>query len=99
MEIENGISQVLQNTNPGQATSRTGATDGPSFGDLLKNSVEDAIDSQYNSERVSAAAIAGEADLIDVLQAVTDAESTLNTVLSIRDRLVQAYQEIARTPI
>jgi flagellar hook-basal body complex protein FliE len=48
---------------------------------------------------MSAAAVQGKADMIDVLQAVTEAETTLNTVLSIRDRLVQSYQEIMRTPI
>ena len=41
----------------------------------------------------------GQADMTDVLQAVNDAEIALNTVLAVRDRVVQAYQEIMRTPI
>jgi len=31
--------------------------------------------------------------------AVTQAEMALNTVVSIRDRVIQAYQEILRMPI
>jgi flagellar hook-basal body complex protein FliE len=44
-------------------------------------------------------AIAGKADLTEVVTAVTNAEITLKTVLAIRDRVIQAYQEIARMPI
>lgn len=75
---------------------KTGDT---SFGDMLKNSVEEAIDTQYKGEKATASAVQGEGDMIDVLQAVTEAESTLNTVLAVRDRLITAYQEIMRMPI
>ena len=70
-----------------------------SFGNLVKNSLEGAIDAQYASEKATAAAITGEGDVLSVLEAVTEAEGTLNTVLAIRDRLTSAYQEIMRQPI
>lgn len=83
-----------------QGTENSGTkSDGVSFGDMLKNSLEGAIETQHKGEQTSAAAVQGKADMIDVLQAVTEAETTLNTVLSIRDRMVQAYQEVLRTPI
>lgn len=69
------------------------------FGDLLKNSLESAIDAQRKSEKVSGQALAGKADMTDVLQAVTDAEIALNTVLAVRDKVVQAYEQVMRTPI
>lgn len=71
----------------------------PSFGDILKQSAQTAIDSQHRAEKTSASALLGQADMTDVLQAVNDAEVALNTVLAVRDRVVQAYQEIMRTPI
>ena len=43
--------------------------------------------------------ISGESDLTDVVAAVNDAELTLQTITALRDRLVQAYQEIIRMPI
>lgn len=82
-----------------QATDKTSKSDGASFGDFLKDSLGGAIESQKKSEQMTAAAVEGKADMVDVLQAVTEAETTLNTVLSIRDRLVSAYQEVMRTPI
>jgi flagellar hook-basal body complex protein FliE len=44
-------------------------------------------------------AITGKADLNDVIVAVNDAEMTLQTVVGLRDRMIQAYQEILRMPI
>jgi flagellar hook-basal body complex protein FliE len=72
---------------------------GPSFGEVLKNSALDAIRTMRAGESASARAITGEATLPEVVQAVTSAELTLQTVVSVRDRLVSAYQEIMRMPI
>jgi len=72
---------------------------GASFGDILKDSLTTAVDTQYKSEQMSAAAVTGQANMTDVIQAVTDAEMTLNTVLAVRDRVISAYQEIMRMPV
>ncbi|MGM0421466.1 MAG: flagellar hook-basal body complex protein FliE [Pseudomonadota bacterium] len=95
----NGAVGAYQNALKQASEGSEKKSDGPSFGDMLKESLGDAIETQHKSEQMSAAAVQGKADMIDVLQAVTEAETTLNTVLSIRDRLVQSYQEIMRMPI
>jgi flagellar hook-basal body complex protein FliE len=41
----------------------------------------------------------GEADLRDVVAAVNNAEVTLQTVMAIRDKVVDAYTQILRMPI
>lgn len=71
----------------------------PSFGDLLKNSARSAIDSIKGGEKASAQAVTGEADLADVVQSISEAELTLQTVVAVRDRVISAYQEIMRMPI
>lgn len=71
----------------------------PSFGDVLRDSAETAIDTMREGERMSARAVIGDADLTDVVQAVTAAEVTLETVTAVRDRMISAYQEILRMPI
>ena len=81
------------------AGAGTGIQTGPSFGDILKESAFDAIRTLRAGETASAKAITGEATLPDVVQAVTAAEVTLQTVVSVRDRLISAYQEIMRMPI
>ena len=42
---------------------------------------------------------AGKAELVDIVTAVANAETTLETVISLRDRVITAYQEIMRMPI
>jgi flagellar hook-basal body complex protein FliE len=44
-------------------------------------------------------AVAGTADLTQVVMAVSKAEMTLETVVTLRDKVVQAYQDILRMPI
>lgn len=82
------------------AGTGAGADDGGvSFGDILKNSVQSAVDAQHKSEKISGQALMGKADMTDVLQAVTDAEMALQTVLAVRDKVVQAYNDVMRTPM
>lgn len=83
----------LQGADPASSTN----AGGPSFGDVLKTSLQSAIDAQKTSEKTSAKAVIGKADMTEVLQAVTNAEMALNTVLAVRDRVVQAYEQIMRT--
>lgn len=89
----------LQNAGAGGASSDNEAGSGSVFGDLVKTGLQSAIDSQHQSEKISAQAVVGQADMTQVLQAVNDAEVALNTVLALRDKVVQAYNEILRTPI
>lgn len=72
---------------------------GISFSDYLSDKTRESIDTMEKGETMSARAVTGEADLTDVVQAVTDAELTLQTVVAVRDRMISAYQEIMRMPI
>jgi flagellar hook-basal body complex protein FliE len=82
-----------------KATLGDSGVSGPSFGDILSKATEKAIDTQRVSEKVSADAVLGKADLTDVVQAVNNAEMSLNMFLSVRDKLVEAYQRISQTQI
>jgi flagellar hook-basal body complex protein FliE len=42
---------------------------------------------------------AGKADLIDVVTAVSETEVAVETLVSVRDKVIQAYEEIFRMPI
>jgi len=70
-----------------------------SFAELLGGAADSAIAAGKNAEQMTAKAIAGKAELSDVVTAVTSAEVTLQTALAVRDRVIQAYQDILRMPI
>ena len=70
-----------------------------SFVDLVKEVAEKSVEAGKAAELATASAVAGEADLTDVVTAVSNAELTLQTVVTVRDRVIAAYQEILRMPI
>jgi flagellar hook-basal body complex protein FliE len=76
-----------------------GAASGPSFGDLLKGVMGDAVQSSKAAESQMAAHVAGKGELIDVVTAISSAEASLETVMAVRDQVISAYQEIMRMPM
>lgn len=98
-EATSAYSAALNQLKKTSSDADAGGAGGASFGDILKQSFQTVVDAQQKSEQVSGAALAGKADMTDVLQAVTDAELALNTVLAVRDKVVQAYEQIMRTPM
>ena len=99
--IDPNIAARAYSNGSGMGLGKLAASDdeGVSFSDFLQKTATDSIDTLKKGEQMSAAAVVGEADLTDVVQAVTAAEVTLQTVVAVRDRLVSAYQEIMRMPI
>ncbi len=83
---------------PGAAAAPAKPT-GESFGDVMAQALSSASDIGRNSEAVSIRAIANQADLNEIVTAINNAEMTLQTVVAVRDKVIQAYQEIMRMPI
>ena len=69
------------------------------FGDLVKSAISDAVGASKHAEHQMAAQVAGKTELIDVVTAISAAESSLETVMAVRDQVISAYQEIMRMPI
>lgn len=72
---------------------------GPGFGEILKSAMSDAMNASKTAETKMAQQVQGKADLVDVATAVSSAEASLETVMAIRDQVINAYQEIMRMPI
>lgn len=72
---------------------------GSSFGAMLNRAVQGAVQSGHEAETKAVGAIAGKGNLTDVVTALSQAELTLQTATAVRDRVVQAYQDIMKMPI
>jgi flagellar hook-basal body complex protein FliE len=72
---------------------------GASFTDALASAVKDAAGTMHAGEVAAAQGAAGQGDVVQVVNAVTAAELTLQTVVAIRDRVISAYQDIMKMPI
>ena len=69
------------------------------FGDMVQDVLQDSVKTGQISETTSISAVAGKAGVVDVVTAVSNAELTLKTVVSVRDKAVDAYKQIMRMPI
>ena len=72
---------------------------GPDFAAMIEDAVGQASDKMAAAEQLTMAAATGKAELVDVVTAVAAAETTMETMLSVRDEVIRAYQEILRMPI
>lgn len=88
-----GLSNVLGGADVSKVKGDSG------FGAMLADALQSTVDAQKAAEATSAKAVAGKADVTDVVTAVTNAEVALDTVVAVRDRMISAYQEILRMPM
>ena len=77
----------------------SGGPSGSEFADLVKGAIEEAKKIGERSEKLSIAGITDSADIGQVVTAVAEAEVTLQTVVAIRDKVLDAYKDIIRMPI
>ncbi len=90
-----GAADAYSRVNRGDAAG--GATGG--FGTALQRALEGAVRTGQNAEDKAMQAISGTGSLTDVVTALSQAELTLQTATAVRDRVIQAYQDIIRMPI
>ncbi len=94
----NAYARTVQNaTRPGIEARDAGQDE--EFADLVKGAIREAVAIGKEGERQSLAAVKEQADLGDVVTAVAEAELTLQTVVTVRDKVIEAYKEIIKMPI
>ncbi len=69
------------------------------FGAVLKESLEATVSAGNKADAAIVSQIAGKADVVDVVSAVAEAEIAMKTLVSVRDRMISAYQDILKMPI
>lgn len=84
---------------PAATVESSAALPGSNFASMVKDVAQDAIGDAKEAESLGKAAIAGKASLRDVVTAVNNAELTLETVVAVRDKVINAYNDIMKMPI
>lgn len=69
------------------------------FGDMVKSAIEDTTSLNKQSENMTIQGIQGKADIQDVVLAVSNAETALQTVVAVRDTAIKAYNTIMQMPM
>jgi flagellar hook-basal body complex protein FliE len=74
-------------------------SEGVDFGNLVQQAIREAGQTAQVAENQAMQVAAGQGDIVNVVTAIAAAETQLETVIAVRDQVIQAYQEILRMPI
>jgi len=66
---------------------------------MVKQAIGSVVEAGNKSDAQSQAMAAGKANIVDVVTAVTETEVAIEAMVSVRDKVIQAYEEIMRMPI
>lgn len=87
-------------TDPASIGAGPGKTQGgPNFSAMLKDVVDAVSHSAQKSDVQARAVASGKADMIDVVTAVAETETAVQTLVSVRDKVIAAYEEILKMQI
>lgn len=74
------------------------AVEGASFSDILKNAISGVNDAQQAANTAVEQALSGEStDVYDTMIALQKADTSLKMMLEVRNKLLEAYQEVIKT--
>lgn len=71
----------------------------PSMGQAISDNVRDFAQTLQEAEATAKSAMVGDADPHALVQALAQSELAVETVVTMRDKVVEAYQEILRMPV
>ena len=70
-----------------------------SFASVLKDAIGAVNELGRKSDAQTRAAVSGKADMVNVVTAVSETEVAIDAVVAVRDRVIQAYDDIMKMPI
>jgi flagellar hook-basal body complex protein FliE len=97
----NAYAKLARLADPGANPLNTGARDsaGPSFGAMVKDAINSVVETGRKSDGLAQGMAAGKANIVDVVTAVSETEVAVEAMVSVRDKVISAYEEIMRMPI
>ena len=96
----NAYASLARLTDPQSLTKAAGeGSSGPSFGAMLKEAVNAINQTSRASDTQTQAMAAGKANIVDVVTAVAETEVAIDALVSVRDKVISAYEEIMKMPI
>jgi len=84
-------------TRPSAPLPREG--DNTSFADALQEAARALETTLREGDAAAKAAVSGQGDVQTLVEAITATELAVETAVTVRDRVVEAYQELLRMPV
>ncbi|MBR1247232.1 flagellar hook-basal body complex protein FliE [Bradyrhizobium sp. AUGA SZCCT0169] len=90
------LSRIMETGGAEKGGQKSG---GPSFGALLKDAVGSVMEAGKKSDAQTIAMTSGKANVMDVVTAVAETDVAVSTLVSVRDQVIQSYEDIMKMPI
>ena len=95
----NAYTSLARLTDPAAGLAKPAGAEGGGFSEMLKNAIGTVTEAGRQSDAQAQSLAAGKANIVDVVTAVAETEVAVSAMVSVRDKVVQAYEEIMRMPI
>jgi flagellar hook-basal body complex protein FliE len=88
----------------GEQTANVGRTaavpdSSPNFSGVLKDVINAVSEAAQKSDTQAQSVATGRANMVDVVTAVAETETAVQTLVSVRDKVISAYEDILKMPI
>ena len=93
-----GVSQLSGSSGVAQGVAQKPGA-GVSFDALLKQAAGSIAEAGRNADSQAMALTQGKTNIMDVVTAVSETDVAISTLVSVRDRIIQSYEDIMRMPI
>ncbi|MDC9824426.1 flagellar hook-basal body complex protein FliE [Devosia sp. ZB163] len=91
--------KLLQQARPSALNQVAEAGQGDDFAKMLGQAVQGVVDSGKVADTKAMEMVNGRGDMVDVVTAISQTELAMDTMVTVRDRVISAYEEIMRMPI
>ncbi|MBN9601785.1 MAG: flagellar hook-basal body complex protein FliE [Afipia felis] len=93
------LSRIMESATGSGAAGKTADGSGPSFSSLVKEAMNGVLDAGRKSDAQTVAMASGKANVMDVVTAVAETDVAVSTLVSVRDKVIQSYEDIMKMPI
>ena len=90
---------INQAEKPNADLTATAPSAGGNFADLLAQNVQGVVDQGNATNQMAMDMVSGKATVVDLVTALSETEMAIESMVTIRDRVISAYEEIMRMPI
>lgn len=89
------LARILDTSGTGKGSGASGL----SFGAVLKDAIGSVMEAGRKSDAQTIAMANGKANVMDVVTAVADTDVAVSTLVAVRDKVIQAYEDVMKMTI
>lgn len=74
-------------------------TQAPDFKAMVAENVQSVVETGNRADQMTMDMVNGKANVVDVVTAVSETEMAIESIVTVRDKVIQAYEKIMQMPI